>query len=341
MFCRLDTLLKDAKKVVFRCEASPFIGAGHVLRCISLAESLELRGWKCFFVATNETFNFIPLLQKFRFLELESFDKDPFLYQWLIVDNYDLVILPLDKICQHSQKIMVIEDHANRHHHCDLLVDQMFWHKEEDYAYLVPKTCRLLIGSTYTIIRKEFLDNKATILEKRKYTKKIKHILINFGGGNQYDFVLSALNSIKNTSFDGDISIVFGFAAIDAQIINNFRTSNKNGNLFIYQSTSMVERIAEADLAIGSPAGSFLERCVLGLPSIMYDIVPNQRAVSGALRDKNCPGAIVVDDLGSSLEKAIENCINSDYQVMSQSVFSFCNEKGVDCIIQEMEKEVI
>ena len=69
-------------------------------------------------------------------------DKKP---NWLIVDHYGLDSVWGEKIRPHVEKIMVIDDLANRNHHCDLLLDQN-WFEDKDNRYLglVPPFCKML-----------------------------------------------------------------------------------------------------------------------------------------------------------------------------------------------------
>src|SRR3546814_2662203 len=48
---------------VFRCDASPRIGAGHVYRCMALADALVRLGWHCRFLVGPETIPTVPALR--------------------------------------------------------------------------------------------------------------------------------------------------------------------------------------------------------------------------------------------------------------------------------------
>ncbi len=64
-----------------------------------------------------------------------------------IVDHYGLDYRWHDIVQPHTGHVMVIDDLADRHHHCDLLLDQTYGREQNDYATLVPATTRLLVGS--------------------------------------------------------------------------------------------------------------------------------------------------------------------------------------------------
>lgn len=326
------------KKVIFLCEASGKIGAGHVMRCIALAEEMQERGWRCSFVAKEETYEFIPILKKFYFVKVQDYLKKPFYCDLVVLDRYDQAAVRGGPLFKYAKKVMVLDDHANRAHECDFLVDSVLGRKESDYIELVPSSCRILVGPRYSILRKEIREVAAICLEKRKKTSKIRHILINFGGGEQKKFVLSALRTIKKTLFTGDISIVFGFAKVEDKFLSELQNAVALQTLNIYNSTDMAERIYEADLSIGSPGGAFFERCALGLPSILYDIVPHQKVMSSVLRNLNCQGVIIIDDLSDSLQKALDVLLTYNYSDLLHSVIGLCDAKGVKYIANHIEE---
>jgi UDP-2,4-diacetamido-2,4,6-trideoxy-beta-L-altropyranose hydrolase len=51
-----------APLALFRCDASPGIGAGHVSRCLALAETLADAGWRVGFVVGRDTVATAPAL---------------------------------------------------------------------------------------------------------------------------------------------------------------------------------------------------------------------------------------------------------------------------------------
>ena len=145
-------------RVVFRADASHKIGSGHIMRCLTLAEGLRESGAEIEFVCRKHSGNLNELISGKNFIVHELsllevtgsqttdsdtknkyvrwpgvsqkqdandtitalVEKQP---EWLIVDHYGLDNVWEKKVRPHVGNIMVIDDLANRHHHCVLLLD--------------------------------------------------------------------------------------------------------------------------------------------------------------------------------------------------------------------------
>ena len=100
----------------------------------------------------------------------------------LVVDSYALDYRWEKFLRSSVNKIMVIDDLANRSHDCDLLLDQNFYRgMAHRYDGLVPSFCRKLLGPEYALLRPEFHRVKKTL---RKRDGQIRRILVFFGGSD-------------------------------------------------------------------------------------------------------------------------------------------------------------
>ena len=87
----------------------------------------------------------------------------------LVVDHYKLDIVFENFCSSYVEKILVIDDLANRKHKCDFLLDQTLNRDKNDYIKLVPKKCKLLVGSDYIILKKQFLKENFQTLPTLLY----------------------------------------------------------------------------------------------------------------------------------------------------------------------------
>ena len=263
-------------KLAFFCfEAAPNLGAGHAIRSCVIADALAEEGWICKLVTKQASYEFIANLNRFERIDPEDFYNNPEICDLLLIDNYELDYEFETRFRSFAKKIMVIDDLANRKHDCDILLDQTYGRDAADYNHLVPTTCKILAGSDYVLLRKEILQLRPMALEKRRYTKEIKRILVSMGGSDPQNYTQKALQMINESGFKGAIDIVLGFQATNLEAIECFIATLSN-DCKIHINADMPKLVVEGDLAIGAAGSSVWERCCLGLPQYLIQIADNQ-----------------------------------------------------------------
>lgn len=284
--------------IVIRTDASIEIGTGHVMRCLTLAKQLRSEGAIVTFLCRKfpgNTMNFIeregfdvvslPFIGKINSIEWirNNWEQDAEdtksiledLYQEvdvLIVDHYGLDARWEKNIKSYVNKIMVIDDLANRPHNCDLLVDQNYYMNiHSRYKSLVPNDCVQLLGPDYILLRDEFLNVDTNQIKR---TGEINNILIFFGGSDPTGETLKALKAVRNLDIS-KINVVVGAANPRKGQVEQLCTELSNA-IFYCQVNNMASLMLEADLAIGAGGVTTWERCYLKLPSLVTIVAPNQ-----------------------------------------------------------------
>jgi len=314
---------KNKKLALFYAEASLKIGTGHIMRCLVLAKFLSKKGWNCKFVSSQESYELIPNLRDFDKIKPSEMEKNPITNDLLVFDNYQIDIEYEKKFRAYSKIIMVIDDLSNRSHQCDILIDQNLGSKKDDYNNLVNQDCKILAGSSYALLRKEFFETRNKSLEKRKNTTNIKKILVNFGGSDLKNHSLKALKEIENSSFNGDIEVVLGFKSPNLKEIQEFSKSSRN-NIKIHNLANMAQIIHECDLAIAAGGSSAWERCCLGLPTYVIKIADNQ--------DKIYQELGFAGSFNEFLEYSQQN-----YQKLSLKLSNYVDGMGTERVYKEIE----
>jgi len=276
--------------VLFRVDASVRIGAGHVMRCLTLAHALTKQGAKCHFICRQadgdlhaviqqQGFNLTNLLcnavdeQEDAAQTLSKLDSS---YQLLIVDHYALSAPYCTALRQRCQHIMMIDDLADRQHDCDLLLDQNLYPKSEQrYAALVPQHCKLLLGPRFALLREEFYHGQKA--------PEPQHILIGFGGSDEQNLTslaIQALEQLKLKQVTADIVIGASNpwrAEIEQQVARL-----PSVQLHI-QCNYMATLMYRARLMLGAGGASHWERCICGLPGLIVTVAENQQATTAYL----------------------------------------------------------
>jgi len=341
-------------RVVFRVDASLSMGAGHAMRCLTLANRLKEEGDQVIFICRELPGNLIQLIKQSHFVAtlplgspLEFNDK---YLNWLgstqeqdaqetiqvlpkdvdilIVDNYALDKKWHAKLRHFVERIMVIDDLIDRQFDCDILLNQNLGVRQQDYHGMVPKNCQLLLGCQYALLRPEFKKIRNSALYKRKNTKKIRSILLSLGGGDQDNLTYSIL---KNIGHRFDITVALRQESLDDRIKKYAR---KRPNIHLALNTeNMSKLMMEADLAIGAGGSTSWERCCLGLPTLLFITAENQNIIAKNL--ENLGAVRIVGNLKLDLDFLVNNF--PLWHTMSLNSQKICDGLGTERVIANVK----
>jgi len=173
--------------VAFRLDSSNSIGAGHLRRCLKLAEDLKHKSKKIIFITKNLKGNFNNLIKKKKFkivtLKNEKTNKklindfedtknicEKFKINTLIVDHYFLGLSWEKKIRKHVNKLVIIDDFSKKEHNCDLIIN--------NYSKKNNTKIKRLNGIQYSIIPNSRIPN----IKRKEIKKETKLIIGTFFG---------------------------------------------------------------------------------------------------------------------------------------------------------------
>ncbi|WP_321338268.1 UDP-2,4-diacetamido-2,4,6-trideoxy-beta-L-altropyranose hydrolase [uncultured Cohaesibacter sp.] len=327
--------------VVFRADASLDIGSGHVMRCLTLANALKMRGCKVSFICRSTKGNMISFIETSGFSVFPlppspqmaiqetltgraiyqswlgvSADEDasqtiaqlqPLTADWLIVDHYGIDVQWETLLRSHCHKLMVIDDLADRQHECDLLLDQSLGREASAYLRLAPAECRLAMGADYALLRPEFALWRDESL-RRRTDGVVSHILISMGGIDKNNATSAVLSCLKTYPLapEARITVVMGSHAPWLEAVERMSAKMPVKADIRVNVEDMAHLMTESDLSIGAAGSSAWERCCLGLPSIIVVQAENQIGVAKALEKHRCakvlPTGLNIDE---SLPKAM------------------------------------
>jgi UDP-2,4-diacetamido-2,4,6-trideoxy-beta-L-altropyranose hydrolase len=262
---------------------------------------------------------------------------------WLITDHYALDARWEGQMRAFTEKIMIIDDLADRPHDCDLLLDQNLYEKlERRYDGLVPDRCERLLGPRYALLRPEFAAARKTL---RHRDGRVRRIFIFFGGSDLSNETAKALEAIRlmNRS-DIAVDVVVGASNLKGEQIREICQRTPN-TYFHRQVENMAELMSLADLAIGAGGTTTWERCCLGLPTLVLVLADNQREVAEAM---STAGAIRIvgwsaDVTSTGLAEALRMALASpDYLIaMSERSLAIMGgpgaASGVECISDRLK----
>jgi UDP-2,4-diacetamido-2,4,6-trideoxy-beta-L-altropyranose hydrolase len=357
-------------KAVFRVDASLQIGSGHVMRCLTLAEALRAHGAQCHFISRAHPGHLLELIRKRGFAVnalpaelspppantqvvserpnepahapwlgsdwqtdaeetgaiVESLRPD-----WLVVDHYALDQQWETALRPWVDRIMVIDDLADRRHDCDLLLDQnMVAHMHTRYVDKVPAACGLLLGPKYALLQPIYAELHNRIPPRES---QIQRIFIFFGGADRDNLTgrsLAAFMSLNRPDIEVDVVIADNCPhaeTISHQVVGH-------GNIHLYSSLpTLATLMVKADLAIGAGGATSWERLCLGLPTLVVTLAENQRPIADGLSQGGLIRLLghqdVVDHttIAQALGKLLQKGLDEDW---SLRCLSAVDGKGID-----------
>lgn len=312
-------------QIVFRTDASLQIGTGHVMRCLTLADTLRERGAQSTFICRPHAGHLLGLIEQRGHAVItlatavESItvpaghpthaqwlgadwasDAEQTrqalggqVVDWLVVDHYALDRRWEQALRQHTQRILVIDDLADRSHECDLLLDQNLGRQAKDYAGLLNEDTQTLIGPAYALLRPEFAHWREHSLQRRAQPQ-LTNLLITMGGVDQTNATGQVLDALTHCKLPADlrITVVMGQTAPWLAQVQAIATAMPRATQVLTGVNNMAQLMAESDLCVGAAGGSAWERCVLGLPTLVLILAANQH--SGAIALQSQGAALVV-----------------------------------------------
>ena len=260
---------------------------------------------------------------------------------WLVVDHYALDQRWETVLRPHYQKLMVIDDLADRPHQCDLLLDQNLGRQPTDYANLVPAQCKLLIGPQYALLRPEFAALRAYSLQRRQ-KPALKNILITMGGVDQPNATGQVLQALKGCPLPQDcrISVVMG---LQAPWLEQVRAQAKDMHWpteVMVNISDMAQCMADSDLAIGAAGSTSWERCCLGLPTLMVVLADNQKEAAAHLEQAGAAYCMTLDmQLHQQLKNRIQCLLNQDEGLSQMTIHAsrITDGTGVERIMAALQ----
>jgi UDP-2,4-diacetamido-2,4,6-trideoxy-beta-L-altropyranose hydrolase len=364
-------------RVLFRVDASRSIGYGHLHRCLSLANFLRKIGDTCVFVCQSLTgdgmslikdnnFGVVKLLSMsksgnhdFRFddklawpanvLEEDSLAVLKVLKQqqfdWLVIDHYGIDVEWQNRV-SNDVKVMVIEDLPMRKHGCQILLDQSYGRSKEVYADLVSDQTKYLMGTQFALIRDEFIKARRHH-RSLTATRKISRLFVNFGAVDQFQItprVVVALlenENLKNT----ELVVVLGEHSDSLKALQELQVKHGKRINLVVSPPKMASLMRGCDAAVGAGGVSAIERCVIGLPSIIIPMAENQRQMAEGLCAKGAAILCELDfqlDIGLQINPAInELCQIGAIAKLQKQALAACDGMGVQRVANMLQAKKI
>jgi UDP-2,4-diacetamido-2,4,6-trideoxy-beta-L-altropyranose hydrolase len=360
--------------VTFRVDASTAMGIGHVMRCLTLAEALQASGYQSLFVCRTHPGHLCELIAERGFTvvrlpvnptlplaeegaprhaawlgdswasdaeqtrqAIADFGGTP---AWIVIDHYAIERRWQGMLRSLTERILVIDDLADRPHDCDLLLDQnLVPQMQQRYEGKLPERAVALLGPEYALLQPIYRELRKQVQPR---VGPIRRLVVFFGGadnGNLTGRVIDAFLGLNRP--DVTVDVVITPAMQHAESVRRQIEGRDNIHLHTGLPT-LAHLIFQSDLAIGAGGATSWERLCLGLPALVITLADNQRPLAEGLQqaglirwlghDDETTVADIADALGELLRVGLDeswsrNCLGA---VDGQGLQRVCTAMLID-----------
>jgi UDP-2,4-diacetamido-2,4,6-trideoxy-beta-L-altropyranose hydrolase len=278
------------RTALFRADASPQLGGGHVRRCLVLADALRRAGWTCTFAVAPGSAQLVPHLARsgHHVVTVESQDAEASAgatksgFDLAVIDHYGLDA-EFERRCRaFAARILVIDDLAKRSHDCDFLLDPTLGRTAHHYRALVDDKTELLLGPAYALMEPTFSRRRLMLPSAEPADNRV---FVSFGAADPENMSGKTIAALRMTRHAMRIDVAVGAGNPNAVALQKIAAHETAPANVAVDSKDIPGMMADATIAIGAGGGMAWERCCLGLPSLIVTIADNQSENAAALQE--------------------------------------------------------
>ena len=308
--------------IYIRADMNDIIAAGHIMRCLAIADAIRALGGDVTFLLADE--NAVPLLadRGYRYIVLHSkwndlegeISKllsliDTYEEKTLLIDHYYVTERYLSELREHFFTVYLDDLNAFLYP-VDMLICAANYFENYKYEKRYGNTnTKLLLGTRYATLRKAFQKRSEKIIRD-----KISSLLIMSGGSDSYSVVRRLLERLDIKLYK-NIYAVCGIYNDDFDMLSNRHYAYPQVKILKFVP-DIDKYMDSADVAISAGGTTLYELCAIGTPAISYTVADNQRPnVRKFQEDGIIPYAGDMRDIGT-MERILE-ILNGELQEKS------------------------
>jgi UDP-2,4-diacetamido-2,4,6-trideoxy-beta-L-altropyranose hydrolase len=201
---------------------------------------------------------------------------------WVVADGYCFGRPFQDQVRSAGLDLLVIDDNGeNRSYSANLVLNQNLHAEECLYRDREPET-RLLLGTDYILLRREF---RQAPRPRRSPAGEVKSVLVTLGGAdpdNASGLVLDALDRLRCERLS--ICLIAGAANPHYESLLERAARSRHTVEIARNVRDMPARMARADLAVAAAGSTVWELCYMGVPACVLALAENQKRVAASLQ---------------------------------------------------------
>lgn len=267
--------------ILIRCDGSPEIGLGHIVRCLALADELhDIHNCRITFAIRTGPLG-IQMVQErgYKVLTSQKTDRSFDYREWLNecakkVDARAIVFDVRDGLTRAVVKelrdegilIVTIDDPEEKRLEADMAfyppVPQV---KRMDWTGF---TGELHVGWEWVILRKEFSTTPYSLLPAPSSVLQAPKVLVTMGGSDPQGMTLKAVKALEMLNEDFEAVVVLGAGFQHKKQLNNLLSACKHRFDVRENVQNMAELMSQSDLAVASFGVTAYELAAMEVPAI-------------------------------------------------------------------------
>ena len=263
--------------ILIRADANEKIGAGHLMRCLSIAHAFADKGKKVKFITSDHKGDSLINSRGFEVLCMESeynaMDSEDIVSviekykpELLIVDSYFVTKEYFNKVHSLCQ-VAYIDDINESVWDVDFLIDYNIFGNVIDYSGYENTRTSLLLGPKFAPLRTEFKNIPKHII------KPVTDVMVSAGGSDPEEITEKIMEKICPVWSNICFHFVVGALNPRLEKIKALLVSNM---VLHINEQNMSRLMQKCDMAISAAGSTLYELCSCGTPTITYTLADNQ-----------------------------------------------------------------
>jgi UDP-2,4-diacetamido-2,4,6-trideoxy-beta-L-altropyranose hydrolase len=284
-------------KILIRVDASTQIGTGHIMRCLALAQVLQDEGGEAIFVLATHAPNLESRLKsegmKVVHLDVEmgsiedASETSALAHscgcQWVVADGYHFLGECQRIIKDAGLSLLFIDDYGHaEHYYADFVLNQNVYAHEGFYQNRESYT-KLLLGTKYALLRREFWQWQGW---EREIPPVARKILVTLGGADPDNVTLKVIQAFQEVTVE-ELEVVVVVGGSNPHYEKLLAAVEKSGvSIELRRNvTNMPDLMAWADVAIAAGGSTTWELAFMGLPYLLIVLADNQKTIANTLNN--------------------------------------------------------
>lgn len=325
--------------IVFRADGGSKMGLGHIMRLMTIADSVKKQNKEVLFVlADTETaslveergFAFRVLNSRYDDMEGELPRLLPLLEEekaeMILADSYFVTPKYLSTL-KKQLKTVYMDDLAAFSYDVDVLINYNIYAQDLDYKRLEEQGTKLLLGCQYMPLRAGFCNRDYAIKEEAA------NILISTGGSDSFGIAEKILSTVLSDERlkEKTYHVVCGAANTSLPKLKEMAFARKNIVLHVNEK-DMAELMQETDLAVSAGGSTMYELAAVGVPTICFSFADNQKRLIRGFTQRGIArgGYDFMEDEQGMLQGILEDLQSLTEKPMERGQMSAKAKKLVD-----------